>query len=511
MNDNQSNGLGDGANGAPEGKKSNLPKILIACAIAAVVIIGAIFAVSALLSNKSGGGLSGKGNALNKALATSVDAYGKEAKLFVDGNDVFSTIGNLKDKFRVFADVEGMLQVELKGEAKKAVSLTVSSEMLPGTTLDIFATMENLIAGSEKIAYLNLPMAGMKDAVTSFMTLNKDFLGMTDDDITYMLDEYGEVFDSLESSFTTSLQDQKEMSDRLEALQSKLIGSFDKMIAQQKVESESSTILIGGEEQKCTMLTVVLDEETIANWLIDDLFPILETEEVLKDICDMTDSQQAAGGLGYVEVGDSYAELLSTIDSMREDLIEAKTDGVEDAANLEVAVYKDVIVSAKITALSDGESVGAMTISALGKDYRLDDVMLSVDDEMSIRIFGSIINTNNFEMNVEVDSYGTVNTAAVIWNVKEQGDNVSVQVDGEEVYAFSLGMDGKEVSMVLPIPSLGNITGGIGSFNGSITVPKDVIQLAEFDLARMEDFISPEGIVELQTLLGTLMMLGLSM
>jgi len=257
-------------------KKSSFPKLLVACIVAALVIVGTIVAVVALLGSgdkgkggKNNVGFSGEGNELNVALANSVDAYTEELKLLASGNAVLNALSKLEDNCRVLADVAGFAQVEMKANGKTGEgSLSISAPILTSAAFDLFVTKDNLTVGSERIAYFNLPVKTMADAIESFLRLNKDFFGFDNEYIAAMV----EMLDMSVGAISESLVGSAEMQEQMNALHGEAFAMIDKLIAEQEIVKAASTIEIGGALKNCNLLTMELDEAAIAKWLLEDVF-----------------------------------------------------------------------------------------------------------------------------------------------------------------------------------------------------------------------------------------------
>jgi|GEM_PF-2511782 len=492
-------------------KKSSFPKLLVACIVAALVIVGTIVAAVALLGSgdkgkggKNNVGFSGEGNELNVALANSVDAYTEELKLLASGNAVLNALSKLEDNCRVLADVAGFAQVEMKANGKTGEgSLSISAPILTSAAFDLFVTKDNLTVGSERIAYFNLPVKAMADAIESFLRLNKDFFGFDNEYIAAMV----EMLDMSVGAISESLAGSAEMQEQMKALHGEAFAMIDKLIAEQEIVKAASTIEIGGALKNCNLLTMELDEAAIAKWLLEDVFLVLETNETLKEIIEMAEAQQIAAGDTSITAGETYATFLEGIEDAKAEIADWKNDGYENVVKMEFSVYDGVIVAVKVIPIEDGYEYGSMTASALGKNYRLEDICFTMDEDTTVRVYGQYINTNKFEMNAELTEYGYTNTASVIWDVQGSGDNLQVKVDGENIFSCKLALVNKDVVMEIAIPNIGKVSCTIGAFDGKIAVPSKVVQIAEFDLSRMEDFVGEAGMAELQSLMGLITML----
>lgn len=192
-----------------------------------------------------------------------------------------------------------------------------------------------------------------------------------------------------------------------------------------KVElTKGEEIKVGGTKQKCTLLTVTIDEET----LMDIVEAVIDEAKNDKYILDL-----------LPEFGISKDEYKDALESASKELKNAKTGSMDGELVMEVYVNDDdKVIGRTIEVISDGDTQGIFGygIATKGKDSEYELYFEDAEENRLLEVTGSHVK--------EKDAY--TGEAELVLNVEEAGmgtmsftleyEDLRTETKGDKVYSY---------------------------------------------------------------------------
>ena len=461
---------GDAAAAAPPDakppKRSSLVK-KIAIVIGGVAVLAiAVFLVFSIVNN------SGR-NFIYTTVKNSQKAYSKELDRFVSRNPVLNEIRKkTSSSYTQRIQFPGG-RMTVSNDSKAKILYSEVRMDYPDIRGRAYITDSKLIAGVPSVAYIEANPKAIGSDIQAFL----DNVG---GNVSFEISqETIDTLDGVDLSYS-GLTGLSVLDDKSEYVQlfNRYSDVVKKLVEKAGYEKGTSEVEIGGKTVKTDMFTLTCDSKIVGDWLKNDVLPAVRNDRLLqkyfKMIYDFNENLRP-GSSDY-----EFEDFLIDFEDWIQDIVE-EMEWDRVTLTLRGKVYKGVIVAVELTIRSDSlDGDNVYSISALGEDYRLNNISVEFNDGWSseplyFRMEGDHIGAEVVTSNISYKLYNRMDRqrASFEWNTKETSNNLRIRIGGDSM-RITAALDGKEV-----IVKYDDFTWRLGELEESIELPGNTVAIRD--------------------------------